>query len=168
MKARSNFTRIAAIVASAAAVSLFGLAPSVATAAETHAHSDAANAHQLTLDHGRKWQTDEALRTSMIEIRAALGDLQSKQKSLTGQDFQAAGNRIDSAIGYIVANCKLEPEADRNLHLVLEHMVKGSDGLKANDPQQQSAGMTEVADALQLYGEYFDHPAWARQDRADY
>lgn len=166
MKARSSFTRIAALVASATAISLYGLAPSVATAAEAHAHADAANAHQLTLDHGRKWQTDEALRTSMIQIRAALGELQSKQKAATGPDFQAAGNRIDSAIGYIVANCRLEPEADRNLHLVLEHMVKGSDGLKASDPQQHSAGMAELADALHLYGEYFDHPAWDRQDGA--
>jgi hypothetical protein len=43
-------------------------------AVEPHAHGDKAAAVKLQLNHGKKWQTDAALRRGMSEIRAAMAE----------------------------------------------------------------------------------------------
>ncbi len=42
-----------------------------ALAADPHQHA-AGEATKVTLNHGKKWETDEPLRKNMTEIRAAL------------------------------------------------------------------------------------------------
>ncbi|MFC5496969.1 hypothetical protein ACFPOE_05445 [Caenimonas terrae] len=127
-----------------------------------HAHGGAAPAG-LALDHGRKWSTDAPLRGGMARIRtlvepqlgaAHAGKLQPAQAT-------ALADRIETEIGGIVANCKLEPQADAMLHLVIGEIGAGTEAMKGRTPAvRPGQGLVLVAAALNSYGEHFEHPGF--------
>lgn len=126
-------------------------------AAEEHAHGAAAPAHAMTLDHGRRWQTDAPLRTGMAEIRAALV---KKRPEAGAAEYAALGTTIEKNVGSIVANCKLPPEADRNLHVVVAELLSAADDLRGKFAASPADGFHKAVRAANLYGQYFDHPGW--------
>jgi hypothetical protein len=147
----------------AAIAAVVVLAPGVSAAQATpttHAHA----AHgKLTLDHGRKWPTDDALRVGMNNIRALvqpqLGPIHTGK--LDAAQYAALANGIERQIGDIVANCKLEPKADAMLHLVIADLGAGVDAMAGKSPSVQPfQGATTVVAALDDYGRYFDHPGF--------
>jgi len=128
---------------------------------EHSAHEHGPDALTLELDDGRRWQTDASLREGMQRIRSALDAAHAGPAGRP--DAEAAAGRalasaIDDAIGYMVANCRLSPEADANLHVLLGQLGQASAALK-QDPTAPQAVDTVVA-TLELYGRYFDHPGW--------
>ena len=58
-------------------------------------------------------------------------------------------------------NCKLDPKADEQLHIVIAEMVAGADLAqgKQGDPERAS-GVVKIAQALNTYGAHFQHPGW--------
>jgi hypothetical protein len=74
--------------------------------------------------------------------------------------YQALAAKIDEQIAYIVANCKLKPEADAQLHLIITDLIAGSDAMKSGDKTQGREGAVTAIGALQKYPKYFDHPGW--------
>jgi hypothetical protein len=160
MTTKFRLTAVAAL-ASAAMIGLTG----AAIAAGGHDHERGAETHELTLNHGKKWATDEPLRRGMSEIRALLAaqDEAIHKGRLKPADYAALGAKIEGEVGAIVANCKLEPAADANLHLILEDVIEGADAMqgkaKGKTPRQ---GAGKVVTALNEYGRHFDHPGWKR------
>lgn len=133
-----------------------------ALAAENPAHQHEAAAHALKLDNGKKWQTDEPLRQAMTQIRDALAANHAAIHSnrATAAQYQVLAAKIDDRLGYIVANCKLKPEADANLHVVLADMIAGSDMMKGADQPKRREGAMKVIAALTAYPKYFEHSGW--------
>lgn len=134
---------------------------SQALAAGEHGHGS--NAPALKLNAGSKWQTDAPLRQGMVRIRASveprLGAVHGGK--FTTVQYEAMGKAVEEQLAYIVANCKLAPEADAVLHGVIAEMSDGSDvvsGKKAVD--DRSKGVVHLVNALNNYGQYFDHPGW--------
>lgn len=124
-------------------VAALGLAaPSAAPAQDHDGH-----AGTLTLDHGARWSTDAPLRQGMEAMRAAA----------VGAPAGELADVIDAQVAYIIENCRLPPEADANLHLVIEHLIEGADTLRLDDGER---GRAEVIAALNAYGAHFDHPGW--------
>ena len=69
--------------------------------------------------------------------------------------------QVESEVGGIVANCKLEPKADAVLHVVIGEIGAGTDAMAGKDPKRRPAqGMVQVAQALNDYGRTFDHPGF--------
>jgi hypothetical protein len=132
-----------------------------ATAADPHQHG-AAVPTKLALDHGRKWATDEPLRKNMAEIRAALAAKQSgiHAGKLTADEYKALGALVEARIATIVAECKLEPAADANLHLVVAELVAGADAMQGKSKTPPRTGAVHAVRAVNDYGRYFDHPGW--------
>jgi hypothetical protein len=129
-------------------------------AAEPHAHGDKAAAVQLRLNHGKKWQTDDALRRGMSEIRAAIAEALTPihENVFTPAQYDALAARTQAQIDYVVGNCKLPEEADRQLHLVLEQIIDGVAEMKAATGRDQ--GAAKIVHALDQYGDYFNHVGW--------
>jgi len=142
-----------------AAIAL-GLASGPALAAQPHAHGGTAATHQLQLDHGKKWQTDDALRRGMSEIRSAVAEALTPihKKAYTPAQYDALAARIQAQIDYVVGNCKLPEAADQQLHLVLEQIIDGVSEMKAKTGRDK--GAVKVVRALGQYGQYFDHAGW--------
>ena len=124
------------------AVALALSAPAMA-AEDAHSHGTAAGEAKLVLNHGQKWPTDAPLRQGMENIRSAVAK---------GMKDEALAKAVETEVAGIVQNCKLEPEADEQLHLVIAELMAGAE---AKDP-------AKVAKALNAYGEHFDHAGWKR------
>ena len=156
--------RMRALAVAFASVALMGLqAPAVAADAHQHGQSGA-DSHKLGLDHGKKWATDEPLRQGMSEIRDLVdAQLEGIHKGkLKPADYAALGEKIEAQVGFVVANCKLDPEADANLHIVVGDILEGVEVMKGKEKKSPRAGAGKVVDALNNYGNHFDHPGWKR------
>jgi len=136
--------------------------PLATLAAESHDHGAAAS-HPIELNAGKKWATDAPLRKAMQEIKASVDRTlpAAHAGKAKAADFDAFGQAVTAQIGYIVENCKLDPKADAQLHAVIAEMVAGADMAqgKQGDPERAS-GVVKIAQALNTYGAYFQHPGW--------
>ena len=154
-----KFPRILFTVALVAALGLGAGAP--VFAAEPHQHA-AGEPAKLTLDHGRKWPTDEPLRRNMAEIRKALAASHTgiHTGTMTPAGYSALGALVEARVASIVSECKLEPAADANLHLIVAQLIAGADVMKAKSKIAPATGAEQVVRAVNDYGRYFDHPGW--------
>ncbi|MBS0441553.1 MAG: hypothetical protein JSR38_06370 [Proteobacteria bacterium] len=159
MKSWNLNTLLGAVAAAALAATLSGAALAQGAA---HDHGAAAP-HKLALDAGRKWATDEPLRAGMQRIRALVApQLQAAHAGkLTPAQYRQLATQVETEVGGIVANCKLEPKADAMLHLVIADMAQGVDAMAGKNARMRPAlGLVKVAQAVDQYGGYFDHPGF--------
>jgi hypothetical protein len=140
------------------------LATPLATTAAAEVHDHAAVAPQkMTLNAGKKWATDRPLQQGMNAIRlsaAAILPMAHGDKA-NNADYEVFAREVTAQVGYIVQHCKLESRADAQLHIVIGAIMAGVE--MAEGKQQgvkRSAGVIKVAQALNTYGKYFDHPSW--------
>ncbi|MCB1762674.1 MAG: hypothetical protein KDI43_16320 [Gammaproteobacteria bacterium] len=147
----------------AALASVFAFCAGIpAFAADAHQHA-AGEPTKLTLDHGKKWATDEVLRKGMTEIRNAVAADEEAIHTgkMSAARYDALAKKIDGQLADVVQNCKLPPEADAQLHLVLAEMIQGQEAIKGQDKKpDRRAGVVKVIDALDAYNKHFDHPGW--------
>jgi hypothetical protein len=124
----------------------------------THAAAPA----KLTLDQGKRWATDAPLRAGMVRIRALVapkvGAIHGGK--LTAAEYQALGVAVEKEVADIVAQCKLPPEADAMLHLIVAELLAGADAMQGKGSGSPASGAHKVVVAANDYGRYFDHPGW--------
>jgi hypothetical protein len=144
--------------------------PAIAQHQHEHEHdSGAAAVASIKLDAGRKWATDASLRAGMVEIRAAFDAdhpaiHDGKQ---TDAQYEALASRIESQVNAIVANCRLPPEADANLHYLIADLSQGVSLMRGQDAARaRHDGAALVHGALLAYGKYFDDPGWSAEPPA--
>lgn len=132
--------------------------------AQTAAHShDAPSAHKIALNQGQKWSTDEALRAGMGRIRSLVEPQLSAAQAgkLTPTQYRELATQVETEVGAIVANCKLEPKADAMLHLVIADITTGTGTMAGKEAHARPAlGLVKVAEAVNAYGSHFDHPGF--------
>lgn len=117
----------------------------------------------LELNAGKKWGTDEALRQGMGSIRTlaekALPAAHAGKLSPAGYD--ALANNVNAEIAFVVENCKLDPKADTQLHIIVSDLTNGVETMQGKQPDQDRAiGVVEISRTLNTYGNYFNHPGW--------
>jgi hypothetical protein len=152
---------------SALAIGVLALgAAGAARAQHEHGHehdSSAAAVTQLQLDGGKRWPTDASLRQGMADIHAAF---ETDHPAIhagkqTDAQYDALAGRIEAQVNSIVANCKLPPAADANLHFVVTDLLQGIGLMRGQDPARtRHDGAALVHGALRAYGQYFDDPDW--------
>jgi hypothetical protein len=130
-------------------------------AAAPHDHHEHGPA-ELALDHGKKWASDAPLRQRMANLRAAFAEhAQAIHKgSLPPAGYQALGEKTETEVAGIVAECKLDPRADAMLHLVIADMLAGAEVMRGKAAGQPASGAKRVIAALNQYGRHFEHPGW--------
>jgi hypothetical protein len=128
---------------------------------QTAPHEHEAVAHgSMELNAGQKWATDAPLRQGMTKIRTAvLTALPAAQSgSLTPAQYDVFADDVNSQVVYIVQNCKLEPKADAQLHVLLGDITTGVSVAKGEKQgEARSQGVIKVAESVNNYGKYFDH-----------
>jgi hypothetical protein len=118
----------------------------------------------LQLDQGRRWPTDASLRSGMASIRAAFdADHPAIHAGKETDDAYAAlATRIEQEVNTIVANCRLAPDADAQLHYIVGDLLQGVGLMRGSDPARtRHDGAALVHGALNAYGKYFDDPQWS-------
>ncbi|WP_374485742.1 hypothetical protein [Zoogloea sp.] len=139
-----------------------GQASFAADAHHHHEHHGAAPAAGLHLNAGARWETDAPLRQVMGDINQALADaLPAIHRERFGKrDYTALASTVERKIAYAVEHCRLAPEADEMLHLIIADMLGGAEMMRGKTPGQRHAGAARLQKALQAYGTYFEHPGW--------
>jgi hypothetical protein len=129
------------------------------TLATGHGHDQHANA-LLTLDNGKKWQSDAPLRQGMQSISdAVMKNIAAfHHGKLTQADAEKLAKHINDQVTFLITNCKLESKADAALHAIIGELLSGA-GAMTKDPQSMQ-GMPTLVNALLQYPEYFVHKDW--------
>ncbi len=124
-----------------------------------HDHGDHAEA-ALTLNEGKRWETDLALRTGMQRIRDAVAPAVLAQAAgrLTLAEAERLAATVQENVSDLIANCKLAPKADAALHVIITDLLSGSAMLKAEPASP--AGSSLLIQALRHYADTFAHPDW--------
>ena len=132
---------------------------SAETAHDAHAQHGAMT---LSLDQGKPWQTDAPLRAGMDELHAAFAEKLPAihEDRMSAAEYQALGENTRQEVGTIVAQCKLTPEADAMLHLIIAELLSGADIMTGKAEGAPREGAHKAVMALDNYGRFFDHPGW--------
>lgn len=149
----------ALLIAAILGIATVGGAVAAAESHDSHA-SHGAGHSELTLDHGRPWPTDGALRHGMTEIRTLMADAlpQIHAGRFATTDYTRLAGGISDRIEHLAANCQLPPDADAQLHLVLARIIDGTERMK--DARKAQDGAVAIIGAMDSYGRYFSHPGW--------
>lgn len=128
----------------------------------THEH-DAHGVAALKLNNGQKWKTDAPLRQGMANIKAAVQPHLHAihEETLKAANYQALAKRANTQIAFMVENCKLPPDADAQVHLIIAELGAAADAMAGKDKtRSRQEGALQLVHALATYGEFFDHPGW--------
>jgi len=132
--------------------------------ADEHTHKSSERGAEHSLNHGKKWETDEKLRQGMDNILQVMTINQEgiEKERLSAQDYQRLAEAVDKNVADIVKNCKLTKEADAAFHTVVLADLTQSTQLMRTSPkiQAQRVGALGVLQSLRNYGEFFQHPGW--------
>ena len=132
--------------------------------ADEHAYKANAKHELQPLKHGEKWQTDDALRKGMENIRNVVLVVQNDvlKGSLSASEYVRIGLEVEKNIASITKNCKLSVESDKAFHtVVLADMAEGAGlMLSSKNIQMQRLSALAVLQTLRNYGKYFEHPNW--------
>ena len=138
----------------------------LARAQDGHHHHAPATAVAQAVPAAQRWATDAPLRTGMGQIRTAVDALQHYEQGHTGPaQAVALAAQIEGQVAYLVANCKLKPQADAALHVIIAELSAGAQALKA-DPADLSA-IAPMRQALQHYSRQFNDPGWPPADEPE-
>lgn len=130
---------------------MLAMGPSLAQDHATH-HAPAA-----TGAPAKRFATDAALRKGMSDIRQAVDLLSHYERGhVPATDASAAAGRVEDGVRYIIANCKLPPDADAELHAIIVPLMQNATALKA-DPAKTDV-IAPMRDALERYAERFEDP----------
>lgn len=131
----------------------------VDTTSHGHAHAGKSES-KLLFDHGKPWATDAALRKGMGQIQAGfLAALPAyKKHKLSQAQANILAMTIQKSTGYMVANCRLKPDADATLHILLGQLLEAAAAIRT-DPHS-SKGMPRIHAILETYPRYFSHSGW--------
>jgi hypothetical protein len=136
------------------------VAPLSSFAQHEHEHEEA-DAGALAPDHGAKWATDAPLRSGMEQIRKLIAAPQATVAaggSLSAADAQQLGVSVRHQVDELIRNCKLDPEADAALHVLIADMLQGAAELAGEPPS--AGGLARIRNAVDQYPRYFSHPGW--------
>ncbi len=160
MSRPKHLTKLLSLVACSfclAAASVFAAEPT------GHSHDHAATPAKLALDAGKKWASDEALRKAMANIRNAMDESLHAihEGKLPAAKYGALAAKVNGEVAYMVSNCKLEPKADAQLHLVIAEILEGAEAMEGKLKKvKRQNGALKVIGALENYAIYFDDPNW--------
>ena len=135
----------------------------VQAADHSHHDHDASAPPSIQLNAGKKWGTDDAWRHGM----GATPPLAEKALpaahagKLTPAGYDALAKDVNAQIAFVVENCKLDPKADAQLHIIIGDLANGVETMQGKQPgQDRATGVVEISRTLNTYGEYFNHPGW--------
>jgi len=133
-----------------------------AASAEQHGHGHEHGATSLQLNHGKKWPTDEPLRRNMQALSAEFAARHAaiERNKMTAGEYAALGQVIEARVATIVRECKLPPDADAMLHLVIADLVASADVMQGKATGRPSEAARTAVAALDGYGRHFQHPGW--------
>lgn len=139
------------------AIMMILLITSSVTAGNDKHHHHGETTTQLQLNKGKKWETDVPLRMAINRIRESISaNLNAiHENRMRAKRYHSLAKIIEEA--GIVKKCKLPPEVDEQLHIIVVELLVGADQMANNaDPSKARQGAIKVISAVNSYGKYFE------------
>lgn len=136
------------------------------TLAVDHSHH-AAVPQKIELNAGKKWATDAPFRQAMSAIRSSVtSTLETVHGGkATEASYDKMAIEVAAQASYIVQNCKLDPKADAQLHVVIGDIMSALEMVEGKQPgKERASGVLGIAGALNTYGKHFSHSGWRAID----
>ena len=111
----------------------------------------------LRLDQGQPWATDAPLVQGMERIRDAVNEA-AALPALDADSAAALARSVRGQVDFLIANCRLEPDADATLHVFIAQLLGAAAALE-KDPAS-AEGLPQLKETLREYPHYFAHPGW--------
>ena len=111
----------------------------------------------LRLDQGQPWATDAPLVQGMERIRDAVNEA-AALPALDADSAAALARSVRGQVDFLIANCRLEPDADATLHVFIAQLLGAAAALE-KDPAS-AEGLPQLQETLREYPHYFAHPGW--------
>lgn len=138
---------------------------SLARAQDGHQHHAPTPAAAAVVP-GQRWDTDAPLRTGMRKIRTAVDALQHYEHGHMGPEQAVVlATQVQEQVAYLVANCKLKPQADAALHVIIAELSVGAQALRSS-PADTSV-IAPMRQAVQRYPQQFNDPGWSPADEPE-
>jgi len=122
---------------------------------------------KVELNAGKKWVTDAPLRQAMSAIRSSVTSTMETVHGgkATDASFDKMAIEVAAQVSYIVQNCKLDPKADAQLHVVIGDIMSALETVEGKQPgKERASGVVGLAGALNTYGKHFSHSGWRAID----
>lgn len=129
-------------------------------AAQTHAHDGSSEVPiEIMLNNGAKWRGDQNMITGMTAIHGTMvANLEAIHAGALPADAgKEIAADIQKQLDFMVENCVLEPKVDEQFHVVLGEVMTGVAALEKGEVE---TGAVTIVQALNAYGEHFEHPGW--------
>lgn len=150
--------KFAVTIAAAPLLLLSAMAAPFAHAQDGHDHHAPAAAVSQEIP-AKRYATDAPLRKGMAGVRVAVDALGHYERGHMGAEQAVTfATGIQEQVAYLIANCKLEPQADAALHGIIAKLGAGAQALKT-DPTDMAA-IAPMREALADYRRSFDDPAF--------
>lgn len=127
-----------------------------------HPHGETSSL--LRLDQGRPWATDAPLVEGMQRIRDAVQET-AALPALDADSAAALARSVRLQVGFLIDNCRLEPDADATLHVFIARMLSAAAALE-QDPAS-AEGLPLLREILREYPRYFAHPGWPTEPASE-
>ena len=79
-------------------------------------------------------------------------------KTFTAEQYAALAGRIEGRLVTIMSECKLPPDVDAQLHVLLVDFFDGAKTMKAEGDRMK--GVAKIVRSLGAYEKHFEHPDW--------
>lgn len=123
---------------------------------ETEAHRHESAAHNLALNSGQKWETDESTRAHAAELNEQI-DAFSEKPAPEKEDFHLLAQTMQEELNQLIKDCRMKgPEHDA-LHLWLEPVLASVKKLSETDSEEAAGNVfTELSKNTGKFNQYFD------------
>lgn len=128
-----------------------------APAALAHRHA-APDPVAATTSTAPRYPADAALRTAMDRVRNAVEAFEHARHGHMGpEQVRALADHLDAQVARVFQECRLEPQADASMHVLLGTLLKGSRAMR--QAPGDFAPVAAMERALADYARLFDDPA---------
>lgn len=125
-------------------------APSAQGAHDAHDSHGTGGTTVVARPESERWPTDEPLRLGMSRIEAAVEQAGAEGQPLSRESAMKLAGTVEDNVAYLVKNCRLPPEPDAALHVLIGRMMTASSQLKG-EASSSEAALTQLVSVLRDY-----------------
>ncbi|MDH5718677.1 MAG: hypothetical protein OEZ22_13715 [Spirochaetia bacterium] len=119
-----------------------------------HSHSHG-ELFEVTLDNGKKWQTDENTKKNLSQINNAVKDFIGKKDTLQIEDLSSLHENLSISVETTLKECKMESRACEELEKYFSQIIVSINKFKNNDINEAVKALDEIDKHLVSFNDYF-------------
>lgn len=128
--------------------------PVVKAAETSHEHESAATG--LTLNNGKKWNSDEPTNRNVADLKAIVARFDAKSNKAVG-DYTAFASEFGTGLDKMIKECRMQGPDHEALHQWLEPLLAKTADLKKATTEAEAATLFHgIHERLNEYNTYFE------------